>query len=107
MKNKFLLLLVFTSVLLTACGGSSDSGFDESLAQEREAVECVDFGVGTIINSCDFAIIVVVFNGVGTPISVPANGVADNPEDVLFATFGACRSPFTPVELDASEFECL
>ena len=106
MKINFLVLMAALS-LLVACGGSSDSGFGESLAQERNATDCVDFGDGTVLNSCDFSIVVVTFGGTATPVTVLANGSAIDPDPTNIAFVGACRAPFTPVEVNSTEFECL
>jgi hypothetical protein len=105
MKIDRILILAVVCLSLYACGGNSDSG--ASLAQQREAAECVEFGDGTVINYCDFAIIVVTFGGSATPVSVPANSEVIDPDADVFAPFGACRFPFTPVEINATVFECL
>lgn len=107
MKVNLVLVLGIVTLLLGACGGGSSSGVGESLAEEREALECVDFANGNVINNCNYAIIVVTFGGTATPVMVPANGVAIDPDANIIASFGACRAPFTPVEVNATEFECL
>jgi len=102
------LLMMALSFVLVSCGGSSDSG-GGSLALDREALECVEFGDGNIINLCGFDIVVRTFGGSATPVTVPANGTAIDPDAGIFGTFGACEAPFTPVETDnsATGFECL
>ncbi|MBX2848085.1 MAG: hypothetical protein KTR16_07195 [Acidiferrobacterales bacterium] len=105
MKIYKIVLLSTLLLYLSACGGGSDSG--ASLAEEREALECVDFGNGIVINTCNFNIIVVTFGGTATPVLVPANGTATDPDANVIAGVGACKAPFTPVEVNANEFECL
>lgn len=104
-------LLAFAIVGLSACGGGdSGTGAGESLAKEREAVDCIDISNRVISNSCGFAVIVRIFAGAETPITIAANSSAMITDDEVtgFITFGACKSPFTPVRIeDTSEFECL
>lgn len=106
MKTKLYLLLPI--ILLSACGGSgSSSGIGgESLAQEREAVGCVSFANGNVINSCDFTIIARTFAGSSTPVTVPANSQVPDPDAAFGGFAGACRAPFTPVSQSATEFDC-
>jgi len=84
---------------LSACGGDSNSGGGEPFEQDFMATECVTFANlnRRIQNSCNFDIVVRIFAGDQTPVTIPANGAADNP-DVLNADqfFGACEAPFTP-----------
>jgi len=91
---------------LSACGGGSSSG-GESLAQEREASECISFSDGRIFNSCNFAVVARTFGGTSTPVTVPANASAVDPDSTVAGFFGACEAPFTPVETGNNEFECL
>lgn len=100
------LSLMTLCISLVACGGSSDSG-SGSLALDREALECVEFGDGVVINLCDFDIVVRTFGGTATPVTVPANGTAVDPDATVFANIGACEAPFTPVETPNDGFECL
>ena len=105
-----LIRVSFLSIIagaIVACGGGSNSGAGESLAQERQAVDCVDFGDGTVINLCNFPIVVRTFGGTSTPVTVPANGIVADPDATVFAFVGACEAPFTPVETSATEFECI
>lgn len=105
MKN--ILCIAFITTLLSACGGGgSSSGGGESLAQEREATECVSFSNGNVINSCDFDIIARTFAGSSTPVTVPANGQVPDPDANVAGFAGACRAPFTPVDRGSNQFDC-
>lgn len=100
------LLLILT---VAACGGGdSDSGFGESLAQEREALDCISFSNGVFTNSCDFTVIVRAFIGAETPIQIAANSSAPltDPAAIGLISYGACKAPYTPVKKDGG-FECL
>lgn len=108
-KIMFSSLLALAIVSLSACGGGdSGSGAGESLAQEREAVDCITISNRVISNSCGFAVIVRIFAGAETPITIGANSSANITDDGVtgLISFGACRSPFTPVRRDDG-FECL
>ena len=52
----------------------------------------MDFGDGTVLNSCDFSIVVVTFGGTATPVTVLANGSAIDPDPTNIAFVGACRA---------------
>ena len=107
MRNTFKIIPLITILSLSACGGGgSSSGGGESLAQQRDARQCASFANGNVINSCDFAIVVRTFAGSSTPVTVPANGQAADPDAAFGGFFGACRAPFTPVAQSSTEFDC-
>jgi len=102
-------LLAIAMVSFSACGGGgSGSGAGESLAQQREAVDCINISNRVISNSCDFDVIVRIFAGAETPVTIPANSSAEITDNDVSGviSFGACRAPFTPVREDDG-FECL
>lgn len=103
MKNIQVLILGLVCVLLSACGGSSNSGSDSS----REPVECVEFSNGNVTNTCNFAIVVRTFGGTSTPVTVPANSTVVDPDGDVNSSWGACEAPFTPVEATATTFNCV
>lgn len=108
--RKFKLAVAFSVVaVLAACGGGdSSSGVGQSLTQEREALSCVSFSNGIFSNSCDFTIIVRVFQGAQTPIQIGPNSSAPltDPGAVGLISYGACKAPYTPVKQDTG-FECI
>lgn len=111
MKTKSLSAFCVLALLLAGCGGGdSSSGGEESLAQEREAVECIDISESTVNNTCDFSVVFRAFSGAdNTPITIASRSSAQLVglgNGFVTISFGACRAPFTPNSLD-SGFECL
>ena len=96
------IVLALSIVFLTACGGGGSS----SDTSDRDARRCVSFANGQVINSCDFAVVARTFAGSQTPVTVPANGSVSDPDANFGGFFGACRTPFTPVSINSSEFRC-
>ena len=105
-KSKAIVISI-ASVMLSACGGGSSSGGGESLVEEREALECLSFPNGMVMNSCDFPIVARTFGGSSTPVTVPPNSSVPDPDANIAGFAGACRAPFTPVSSDEMNFECL
>ena len=94
-------------LLLSACSGGSESGFGETLVQNREALKCVRFDPGTVTNLCDFAIVVRTFGGTSTAVTIPANSTVDDPDANVISSFGACEAPLTSVPDTKNNFQCL
>ncbi len=89
---------------MAGCGGGGSSSSGSGNGSNEEVGYCVSFGDDTVINSCDFDIVVRELTGSQPSVTVPANSSVTN--TTVVSWYGACRAPFIPVVKTETTFSC-